>query len=175
MPGGRTTTATSPSSRPRPSRGDPVLAALPERPNTSSMRVPLRLAMHRIRRRAPIHQALRDSPWAPDMSGPTLVIDLAEPVSPAALREFRALIVGLASRFDEMRPGYFDVNVPAERLGAPVGPNGRPEHSQEAPGDDAVAGAGAPPRRPVSGWRGGRAYRSRGSRSPTRCRTRQPP
>jgi len=51
------------------------------------------------------------------MSGPTLVIELAEPVSPAALREFRALMVELSSHFEEKRPGYFDVNVPAERLG----------------------------------------------------------
>ncbi|WP_060883090.1 DUF6368 family protein [Streptomyces caniscabiei] len=51
------------------------------------------------------------------MSGPTLVIDLAEPLSPAQLREFRALMVGLSSRFAEKRPGFFDVNVPAERLG----------------------------------------------------------
>ncbi|MEV5205751.1 DUF6368 family protein [Streptomyces sp. NPDC053720] len=51
------------------------------------------------------------------MSGPTLVIELAEPLSPAALREFRALMVRLSSHFDENRPGFFDVNVPAERLG----------------------------------------------------------
>ncbi|MFD5255194.1 DUF6368 family protein [Streptomyces bobili] len=51
------------------------------------------------------------------MSGPTLVIELAEPLSPAVLREFRALMVGLSSHFDEKRPGFFDVNVPAERLG----------------------------------------------------------
>lgn len=51
------------------------------------------------------------------MSGPTLVIELAEPLSPAALREFRAFMVGLSSHFDEKRPGFFDVNVPAERLG----------------------------------------------------------
>ncbi|MFE1319529.1 DUF6368 family protein [Kitasatospora phosalacinea] len=51
------------------------------------------------------------------MSGPTLVIDLAEPVSPAALQEFRALMVGLSCRFEEKRPGFFDVNVPAGRLG----------------------------------------------------------
>lgn len=51
------------------------------------------------------------------MSGPTLVIELAEPLSPDALREFRALMVGLSSHFDEKRPGFFDVNVPAERLG----------------------------------------------------------
>ncbi|MFF8270686.1 DUF6368 family protein [Streptomyces sp. NPDC016562] len=51
------------------------------------------------------------------MSGPTLVIELAEPLSPAALGEFRALMVGLSSHFDEKRPGFFDVNVPAERLG----------------------------------------------------------
>ncbi|MER6089758.1 DUF6368 family protein [Streptomyces bluensis] len=51
------------------------------------------------------------------MSGPTLVIELAEPLPPAALREFRALMVGLSSHFAEKRPGFFDVNVPAERLG----------------------------------------------------------
>lgn len=51
------------------------------------------------------------------MSGPTLVIELAEALPPAALREFRALMVGLSSRFAEKRPGFFDVNVPAERLG----------------------------------------------------------
>ncbi|MEU6760216.1 DUF6368 family protein [Streptomyces sp. NPDC046685] len=51
------------------------------------------------------------------MAGPTLVIELAEPLSPAALREFRALMVGLSSHLDEKRPGFFDVNVPAERLG----------------------------------------------------------
>ncbi|MET8975153.1 DUF6368 family protein [Streptomyces sp. NPDC004539] len=51
------------------------------------------------------------------MSGPILVIDLAEPLSPAVLREFRALMVGLSSRFAEKRPGFFDVSVPAERLG----------------------------------------------------------
>ncbi|MFB7949340.1 DUF6368 family protein [Kitasatospora phosalacinea] len=55
------------------------------------------------------------------MSGPTLVIDLAEPVPPAALQEFRALMVGLSSRFEEKRPGFFDVNVPAERLGVEDG------------------------------------------------------
>lgn len=46
-----------------------------------------------------------------------MVIELAEAPSPAALREFRALMVGLSSHFDEKRPGFFDVNVPAERLG----------------------------------------------------------
>ncbi|MEV6056257.1 DUF6368 family protein [Streptomyces sp. NPDC052107] len=55
------------------------------------------------------------------MSGPTPVIELAEPVPPAALREFRALMVGLSSHFEEKRPGYFDVNVPAERLGVEDG------------------------------------------------------
>lgn len=51
------------------------------------------------------------------MPGPTLVIELAQRLSPAELREFRALMVGLSSCFDEKRPGFFDVNVPAERLG----------------------------------------------------------
>ncbi|MEU6085797.1 DUF6368 family protein [Streptomyces sp. NPDC047085] len=51
------------------------------------------------------------------MSGPTLVIDLPEPVPPSTMGEFRALMVGLSSHFKEERPGSFDVNVPAERLG----------------------------------------------------------
>ncbi|MFK0189467.1 DUF6368 family protein [Kitasatospora sp. NPDC090308] len=55
------------------------------------------------------------------MSGPTLVIELAEPVSPAALQEFRALMAGLSSHLEEKRPGFFDVNVPAERLGVEDG------------------------------------------------------
>ncbi|MGA5078330.1 DUF6368 family protein [Streptomyces griseoincarnatus] len=55
------------------------------------------------------------------MSGPTLVIELAEALSPSALREFRALMVGLSSQFTEKRPGFFDVNVPAERLGVEDG------------------------------------------------------
>ncbi|MEU6223046.1 DUF6368 family protein [Streptomyces sp. NPDC047042] len=60
------------------------------------------------------------------MSGPTLVIDLAEPLSPAALREFRALMVGLSSHFAAKRPGFFDVNVPVERVGV--------EHGREEDG-----------------------------------------
>ncbi|MFD8750740.1 DUF6368 family protein [Kitasatospora sp. NPDC059577] len=53
------------------------------------------------------------------MSGPTLVIDLAEPLSPASVLELRELMVGLSRscRFEEKRPGHYDVNVPAERLG----------------------------------------------------------
>ncbi|MFH8498438.1 DUF6368 family protein [Streptomyces coeruleorubidus] len=55
------------------------------------------------------------------MSGPTLVIELPEPLSSAALREFRALMVGLSSHCAEKRPGFFDVNVSAERLGVEDG------------------------------------------------------
>ncbi|MFJ5730918.1 DUF6368 family protein [Streptomyces paradoxus] len=51
------------------------------------------------------------------MSGPTLVMELAEPLSAAALRKFRALMVGVSSHCAEQRPGFFDVNVSAERLG----------------------------------------------------------
>ncbi|MBD0695124.1 DUF6368 family protein [Streptomyces sp. CBMA123] len=51
------------------------------------------------------------------MAGPTLVIELAEPVSPVALSGFRSLIRGLATHFEQLRQGYFDVNVPVERLG----------------------------------------------------------
>ncbi|MFH8443293.1 DUF6368 family protein [Streptomyces sp. NPDC018026] len=50
-----------------------------------------------------------------------MVIELAEPLSPGVLRKFRALMVGLSSHFDEKRPGFFDVNVPAERLGVEDG------------------------------------------------------
>ncbi|RMI89443.1 hypothetical protein BIU87_30895 [Streptomyces sp. ZS0098] len=49
------------------------------------------------------------------------MIELADALSPAALREFRALVVGLSSHFTEKRPGFFDVNVPAERLGVEDG------------------------------------------------------
>ncbi|WP_377267534.1 DUF6368 family protein [Peterkaempfera sp. SMS 1(5)a] len=51
------------------------------------------------------------------MAGPTLVIELAEPVAPAALRGFRTLMRGLSTHFEELRPGAFDVNVAVERLG----------------------------------------------------------
>ncbi|MFI5531846.1 DUF6368 family protein [Kitasatospora sp. NPDC051853] len=52
------------------------------------------------------------------MSGPTLVIELAAPPSPAVLQEFRALMVRLSSSFEEKRPGYYDVSVPLDALGA---------------------------------------------------------
>ena len=55
------------------------------------------------------------------MSGPTLVIDLPEPLPSAVLREFRALLAGLASRLDEQRSGFFDLNVHAEGLGVEDG------------------------------------------------------
>ncbi|MFI8104284.1 DUF6368 family protein [Streptomyces sp. NPDC086023] len=55
------------------------------------------------------------------MSGPTLVIELAEALSAAALREFRSLMAGISSRCEEERPGFFDVQVPAGRLGIRVG------------------------------------------------------
>ncbi|MBM9618277.1 DUF6368 family protein [Streptomyces zhihengii] len=51
------------------------------------------------------------------MSGPVLVIELPEPVSPAGMRRFRALMAGLSSRCEEKRPGSFDVHVAVERLG----------------------------------------------------------
>jgi hypothetical protein len=51
------------------------------------------------------------------MPGPTLVVELAEPVSRAALNEFHTLMRGLSTHFEQPRPGYFDVNVPVERLG----------------------------------------------------------
>jgi hypothetical protein len=55
------------------------------------------------------------------MSGPTLVIELTARPSPSVLREFRALMVELSCRFAEQRPGFYDVNVPAERLGVEGG------------------------------------------------------
>jgi hypothetical protein len=51
------------------------------------------------------------------MAGPTLVIELAEPASRAALGEFHTLMRGLATNFEQPRPGSFDVNVPVDRLG----------------------------------------------------------
>jgi hypothetical protein len=51
------------------------------------------------------------------MAGPTLVIELAEPVSRAALGEFHTLMRGLSTHFEQPRPGSFDVNVPVELLG----------------------------------------------------------
>ncbi|MFF2522616.1 DUF6368 family protein [Streptomyces liangshanensis] len=41
--------------------------------------------------------------------------------APATLREFRALMENLSSHFAEKRPGFYDVNVPAERLGVENG------------------------------------------------------
>ncbi|MEV7152353.1 DUF6368 family protein [Streptomyces sp. NPDC093084] len=51
------------------------------------------------------------------MAGPTLVIELAEPVSSAALAELSVLMRGLSIHFEQRRLGYFDVNVPVGRLG----------------------------------------------------------
>ncbi|MFI1092711.1 DUF6368 family protein [Streptomyces sp. NPDC020917] len=51
------------------------------------------------------------------MAGPTLVIELAEPISSAVLTEFSALMRGLSTRFEQQGHGSFDVNVPVERLG----------------------------------------------------------
>ncbi|MFE6051366.1 DUF6368 family protein [Kitasatospora sp. NPDC056446] len=75
------------------------------------------------------------------MAGPTLVIDLAEPVAPAVLREFRALVVGLSCLFHEERPGAFHVNVPVERLG--IADTGGERSTDEG----LTAPAGATPRR----------------------------
>ncbi|MET9759998.1 DUF6368 family protein [Streptomyces sp. NPDC006372] len=50
------------------------------------------------------------------MSGPTLVIELAQPLSSAALRDFRVLLVGLSSHCAEKWPGFFDVDLLAEWL-----------------------------------------------------------
>ncbi|WP_420037671.1 DUF6368 family protein [Streptomyces sp. cg28] len=50
------------------------------------------------------------------MSGPTLVIELAEPLSSAVLRAARAMMVRLSVHFEEKRSGFFDVTV--EAIGA---------------------------------------------------------
>jgi hypothetical protein len=61
------------------------------------------------------------------MPGPTLVIELAQPLSPAALGGFDALVRGLSSRCESPRPWFFDISVSVERLGgaAPGGPHAR--------------------------------------------------
>ncbi|MGW5639808.1 DUF6368 family protein [Streptomyces sp. NPDC003832] len=89
------------------------------------------------------------------MSGPTLVIELERQPSPTVLRDLRALMVGLSSRFEEKRPGFYDVNVDAERLG--VAGDGREEDRPkpyplpllgDASGDEGLAGlVGFDPRR----------------------------
>ncbi len=50
------------------------------------------------------------------MAGPVLVIELPERVPDAALRELRQLLSGLSPRFEEPRPGEYDVKVSARRL-----------------------------------------------------------
>ncbi|RMI41795.1 hypothetical protein EBO15_21885 [Actinomadura harenae] len=45
------------------------------------------------------------------------MIDLAEPLLLATLCELRTMMRELSSHYEEMRPGLFDVSVPATRLG----------------------------------------------------------
>ncbi|MFF4172477.1 DUF6368 family protein [Streptomyces sp. NPDC001744] len=62
------------------------------------------------------------------MSGPVLVIELAEAVPPAAIRRLRDLLVRSSVRFEEKRVGEYDLNIRAGSLGIPEtgGDEGRP-------------------------------------------------
>ncbi|MFE3146707.1 DUF6368 family protein [Streptomyces sp. NPDC059218] len=51
------------------------------------------------------------------MSGPVLVIELAEPVPPKSIQRVRELLVRSASHFEEKRVGEYDLNIHAESLG----------------------------------------------------------
>lgn len=46
------------------------------------------------------------------MPGPTLVVELAEPLPETVLREFEALVRRHSTRFEQRRPWFFDVSVP---------------------------------------------------------------
>ncbi|MFI6444202.1 DUF6368 family protein [Kitasatospora sp. NPDC050543] len=52
------------------------------------------------------------------MSGPVLVIELAQTVPPAKVGELRELLLGICTHFEEPSPGTFDLQVSAQRLGA---------------------------------------------------------
>ncbi|MFD9370012.1 DUF6368 family protein [Streptomyces sp. NPDC060020] len=49
------------------------------------------------------------------MSGPVLVIELAEPVPPRSIQRLRELLVRSSSHFEEKRVGAYDVNIHAGR------------------------------------------------------------
>ncbi|MFE9913230.1 DUF6368 family protein [Streptomyces clavifer] len=51
------------------------------------------------------------------MSGPVLVIELAEAVPRAAIQRLRDLLVRSSARFEEKRVGEYDLNIHAESLG----------------------------------------------------------
>ncbi|WP_328557945.1 DUF6368 family protein [Streptomyces sp. NBC_00358] len=51
------------------------------------------------------------------MSGPVLVIELAEPVPPKSIQRLRELLVRSSSHFEEKRVGEYDLNIHAASLG----------------------------------------------------------
>ncbi|MET9039612.1 DUF6368 family protein [Streptomyces mirabilis] len=51
------------------------------------------------------------------MSGPVLVIELAEPVPPISIQRLRELLLRSSSHFEEKRVGEYDLNIYAESLG----------------------------------------------------------
>ncbi|MGW3177543.1 DUF6368 family protein [Streptomyces sp. NPDC001153] len=51
------------------------------------------------------------------MSGPVLVVELAEAVPRAAIQQLRDLLVRSSARFEEKRVGEYDLNIQAESLG----------------------------------------------------------
>ncbi|MET9903789.1 DUF6368 family protein [Streptomyces sp. NPDC006446] len=51
------------------------------------------------------------------MSGPVLVIELAEPVPPVSIQRLRELLARSSSHFEEKRVGEYDLTIHAESLG----------------------------------------------------------
>ncbi|GLW01387.1 DUF6368 family protein [Streptomyces lavendulae] len=51
------------------------------------------------------------------MSGPVLVIELAEAVPSASIQRLRGFLVGASTHFEEKRVGEYDLNIDAESLG----------------------------------------------------------
>ncbi|WP_162624722.1 DUF6368 family protein [Streptomyces cadmiisoli] len=51
------------------------------------------------------------------MSGPVLVIELAEAVPRVAIQRLRGFLLGASARFEEKRVGEYDLNIHAESLG----------------------------------------------------------
>ncbi|MFJ3835405.1 DUF6368 family protein [Streptomyces sp. NPDC090054] len=51
------------------------------------------------------------------MSGPVLVIELAEPVPPVSIQRLRELLLRSSSHFEEKRVGQYDLNIHADSLG----------------------------------------------------------
>ncbi|MFD6877543.1 MULTISPECIES: DUF6368 family protein [unclassified Streptomyces] len=51
------------------------------------------------------------------MSGPVLVIELAEPVPPVSIQRLRELLLRSSYHFEEKRVGQYDLNIHADSLG----------------------------------------------------------